>query len=199
MRNAYGNIAAPRDGYIWDDCVRRNVTVKSFGEFVHLDATHKNAASVPGLEGRISLSYQPWDLKIPDGKRADVFIQEFHDAEAGGALPSLSILRLGNDHTGGTNPIYPTPRAMIAENDLALGRVVEAISHGKSWSESAIFILEDDAQDGPDHVDAHRSPALVISPFSERRAGGQHPASTHVRYAAHDGTGASGVPPMSQG
>ncbi len=169
MRNAYGNIAAPLDGYIWDACVRRKVSVRSYGEFVHLDPEHRNTASVPGLEGRISLSYPPWDLKIPDEKRADVFIKEFHDDEANGTLPALSILRLGNDHTGGTSSIYPTPRAMIAENDLALGRIVEAISHGTSWNESAIFVLEDDAQNGPDHIDAHRSPAIVVSPFSRRR------------------------------
>jgi len=173
-RNAYGNVAAPLDGYIWDACVRKHVSVRSFGEFVHVDdehkAEHKNVASVPGLEGRFSLKYPPWDLKIPDGTRADVFIEEFHQLEASGELPSLSVIRLGNDHTGGTNPIYPTPRAMIAENDLALGRIVEAISHSASWKESAIFVLEDDAQNGPDHVDAHRSPALVISPFSKRHA-----------------------------
>jgi YVTN family beta-propeller protein len=167
-RNAYGNIAAPLDGYIWDDCVRKNVSVRSYGEFVHLDANHHNMASVPGLQGRISLDYAPWDLKIPDAQRADVFIRELHDEEANGTVPALSIIRLGNDHTGGTNPIYSTPRAMIAENDLALGRVVESIAHAKTWNESAIFVLEDDAQNGPDHVDAHRSPAIVVSPFSRR-------------------------------
>ncbi len=86
-----------------------------------------------------------------------------------GTLPRLSIIRLGNDHTAGTRPTAHTPRAMIAENDAALGRVVQAISTSAIWKESAIFILEDDAQNGPDHVDAHRSPALVISPFARRR------------------------------
>jgi len=85
-RNAYGNVAAPLDGYIWDACVRKKVSVRSFGEFVHVDAAHKNVASVPGLEGRISPNYPPWDLKIPDEKRADIFIEEFHQAEAGGTL-----------------------------------------------------------------------------------------------------------------
>jgi hypothetical protein len=84
-------------------------------------------------------------------------------------LPALSIVRLGNDHTSGTRPGTPTPRAMVAENDQALGRLVEIISHSKYWNESAIFVVEDDAQNGADHVDAHRSPALVVSPFSKRR------------------------------
>src|SRR5271167_1155763 len=84
-------------------------------------------------------------------------------------MPRLSILRLPNDHTSGTSLGKPTPRAYVADNDLALGRVVEAVSHGKFWKETAIFVLEDDAQDGPDHVDAHRSPALVVSPYTKRR------------------------------
>ncbi|HSB60463.1 MAG TPA: alkaline phosphatase family protein, partial [Vicinamibacteria bacterium] len=80
------------------------------------------------------------------------------------------ILRLGNDHTAGTRPGYPTPRAMVAENDLALGRMVEAVTKSRYWKESAIFAIEDDAQNGPDHVDAHRSVALVISPYTRRGA-----------------------------
>jgi len=120
---------------------------------------------VPGLEGRVSPTYAPWDLKVPDNKRVDAWLAEFRAFEANGQLPALSILRLGNDHTSGTRAGYPTPRAMIAENDQALGRIVETISKSKYWSESAIFVLEDDAQNGPDHVDAHRSPAFVASPF----------------------------------
>src|SRR4029077_8139814 len=87
-----------------------------------------------------------------------------------GGLPRLSILRLARDHTHGTRPDAATPRAMIAENDLALGRVVEAISKSRFWKESAIFVVEDDAQNGPDHVDAHRSVALVVSPYTRRHA-----------------------------
>src|SRR4029077_7956457 len=87
-----------------------------------------------------------------------------------GDLPALNILRLGNDHTSGTNPRFPTPTAMIAENDLALGRLVDIISKSRYWKDSAIFVLEDDAQNGPDHVDAHRSVAFVASPFARRGA-----------------------------
>jgi hypothetical protein len=127
-------------------------------------------ATVPGLKGLVHPNYPPYDLTIPDNKRVDVWLSEFREFEKNGKLPRLNIIRLGNDHTAGTRAGYPTPRAMIAENDVALGRVVEAISNSPYWKESAIFVLEDDAQNGPDHVDAHRSPAFVISPFIRRGA-----------------------------
>jgi YVTN family beta-propeller protein len=177
-RNAYGNAAAPLNGYIWDACVRNNVTVRSYGEFASWGpgATADRAAgkvtvvaSVPGLEGRVSPTFAPFDLEIPDNRRVDAWLTEFTAQDAGDRVPALSILRLGNDHTVGTRPGTPTPRAMVAENDLALGRVVEAISKSRVWKESAIFVVEDDAQNGPDHIDAHRSVALAVSPFSQRR------------------------------
>jgi len=178
MRNAYGNVTAPQNGYIWDAAVRHNVSVRNYGEFTHWDtgsAEERRAgrvralASVPGLEGRISPTFAPWDLTIRDNQRVDQWLREFRAFEENGALPALSIVRLGNDHTSGTRPGEGTPRAMVAENDLALGRFVEAVAHSKYWKDSAIFVLEDDAQNGPDHIDAHRSPLLVISPFSRRR------------------------------
>ncbi len=186
MRNAYGNVAAPADGYIWDACHRAGVSVRSYGEFVLApgESAPKDparppepkvshgpyVASVPGLEGFINADYPPFDLSIPDGRRVDVWLKEFREFEENGRLPGLSILRLGGDHTNYAKPGFPTPRAMIAENDLALGRVVEAISNSRYWKHSAIFILEDDAQNGPDHVDAHRSVALVASPYARRHA-----------------------------
>src|SRR5262249_52965730 len=113
-----------------------------------------------------------------------------------GGVPALSIVRLGNDHTNGTRPGMPTPRAMVAENDLALGHLVEAISSSAIWKESAIFVLEDDAQAGPDHVDAHRSPAFVISPFSKRRTVDTTMYSTSgIRRTLERSLG---LPPMSQ-
>ena len=190
MRNAYGNLDAPMNGYIWDACVRAGVTVRSYGEFVAIDAnavpstapgmgepvTVASAArrpvkaSVPGLVGRVHPRYPPFDLKIQDQQRADIWLEEFHTFEAAGTLPALSVIRLGNDHTNGTRAGSPTPRAMIADNDLALGRIVEAISKSKYWADSAVFVLEDDAQNGPDHVDAHRSPAFLASPYTLRGA-----------------------------
>lgn len=170
-RNPYGNLSAPPQGYIWDMAARAGVSVRSYGEFVRRDAgTGKVVATVPGLEGNAHPEYPPYDLSIADNARVDVWLKEFREFERTGALPRLSIIRLGNDHTAGTRPGAWTPRAMVADNDLALGRVIEAVSHSRFWHESAIFVLEDDAQNGPDHVDAHRAPALVISPFVRRHA-----------------------------
>ena len=171
QRNPYGNLSAPPQGYIWDMAVRAGVSVRSYGEFVNRDEkTGLVEASVPGLKGRFSPDYPPYNVDILDNTRVDAWLREFREYERTGDLPRLSIIRLGNDHTAGTRPGARTPRAMIAENDDALGRLVETISHSPYWKESAIFVLEDDAQNGPDHVDAHRSPALVISPFVKRRS-----------------------------
>ncbi|HEY6050425.1 MAG TPA: alkaline phosphatase family protein, partial [Thermoanaerobaculia bacterium] len=186
-RNPYGNVAAPAGGYIWDACNRAGVSVRSYGEFVHdphpavarktppvlgefRASRGPYAASVPGLEGRIAPLYPPFDLSIPDNQRIDAWLEEFRQFEKDGNLPRLSIVRLGGDHTEYARAGSPTPRAMIAENDLALGRLVEEISKSRYWKESAIFVLEDDAQNGPDHVDCHRSPAFVISPWTRRGA-----------------------------
>jgi DNA-binding beta-propeller fold protein YncE len=172
-RNPYGNVAAPQHGYLWDAATRAGVSVRSYGEFVLWEdeqAKKRVKATVPGLEGKFHPEYPPYDLDVPDSRRVDVWLQEFRRFEESGEPPRLSIIRLPADHTLGTRPGAPTPRAMIAENDLALGRVVEAISKSRFWKESAIFVVEDDAQNGPDHVDAHRSVALVASPYTRRNA-----------------------------
>jgi len=205
MRNAYGNVTAPMHGYIWDSCTRAGVSVRSYGEFTELGPAPEGGstaggrqavARVPGLVGHIHPTYPPWDLLIPDNRRVDVWLEEFHHFEQNGGLPQLNIIRLGGDHTSGTRAGYPTPRAMIAENDLATGRVVEAISSSVYWKESAIFILEDDAQNGPDHVDAHRSPAFVISPFAKRAAVDSTLYTTSGMLRTMELI--LGIPPMSQ-
>jgi YVTN family beta-propeller protein len=168
-RNAYGNLSAPADGYIWDFASRAGVSVRSYGEFARWEKRGAPVeATVPGLKGKVHPSYPPYDLSIPDNDRIDVWLEEFRQFEASGDLPRMNIIRLGNDHTSGTRPGALTPRSMVAENDVALGRLVEAISKSRFWNESAIFVLEDDAQNGPDHVDSHRSIALVVSPFARR-------------------------------
>ncbi|HSD67053.1 MAG TPA: alkaline phosphatase family protein [Vicinamibacteria bacterium] len=171
MRNAYGNLTAPARGYLWDFAARAGVSLRSYGEFAAWDAKGGPVrASVPGLEGKVHPSFPPFDLTIPDNDRVDVWLEEFRRFEKEGGLPRLNIVHLGGDHTAGTQPGERTPVAMVAENDVALGRMVEAISHSRYWPESAIFVLEDDAQNGPDHVDAHRSVLLLVSPWARRGA-----------------------------
>ncbi len=174
MRTPYGNIAAPAKGYIWDYCHRAGISVRSYGEFAEPDravtARRSYTARVPGLKGFIAEEYPPYDLDITDAARAEAWEREFRQYEANLSLPALSIIRLPNDHTRGMRPGALTPRAMVADNDAALGRIVSVISTSAYWKTSAIFVLEDDAQNGPDHVDAHRSVLLVASPFAKRRS-----------------------------
>ena len=125
---------------------------------------------VLGLRDIYHPRYPGFNTKITDQLRADEFLKEFAEFEKTGNLPQLIVLLLPQDHTNGTAPGYPTPRAFVADNDLALGRVVEAISSSKYWKQSAIFVTEDDAQNGLDHVDGHRTVGLVISPWTRRAA-----------------------------
>jgi hypothetical protein len=116
--------------------------------------------------------FPDFNTDYPDQLRADEFLREFDEfVKAKGTakeLPQFTLLYLPDDHTGGTRPGKPTPQASVADNDLALGRVVDAVSHSPYWDDTAIFVVEDDAQDGADHVDAHRSTALVISKYAPR-------------------------------
>src|SRR5262249_36279931 len=141
----------------------------SYGEFIDNGKTEKDPAMtrVKGLEGHFDPQFRGFDMDYPDQKRADRFLAELARFEKEGDMPRLTILRLPNDHTIGTRAGKPTPTAYVADNDLALGRVVEGISNSKFWKETAIFVVEDDAQNGSDHVDAHRTVALVISPYTQ--------------------------------
>ena len=119
--------------------------------------------------------------------RVKYWIDDLHTAEQSGELPRFTIMSLGENHTKGTSPGAHTPEACVGSNDLGLGRIVEAATHSKFWNEMAIFVIEDDAQNGPDHVDAHRTAGLVISPYCRRGAGGQH-ALHDGQHGAHDRT-----------
>jgi hypothetical protein len=165
-------IACPSSGYLWDRCREANVSYRSYGEFVENGPkpTDPCTARVKALEGHFDPHFRSFDLEYSDQRRADRFIEELKRFEAEGSMPQLLIVRLPNDHTAGAKRGAPTPLAYVADNDLALGRVVQAVSHSKFWPQTAIFVLEDDAQNGPDHVDAHRSPALVVSPYTKRGA-----------------------------
>jgi DNA-binding beta-propeller fold protein YncE len=165
----FDSIARGAGGYLWDRCAEAGVSYRSYGEWVE-DAKKVGEpakARVKALEGHFDPMFRGWDLDYPDVKRAEHFIAELQRFEHEGGFPSLTILRLPNDHTSGTKAGKPTPTAQVADNDLALGMVVEAISKSKFWKDTAIFVIEDDAQNGPDHVDAHRSVALVISPYTK--------------------------------
>lgn len=141
----------------------------------------RNVPTKPELVGHFDPKYPDFKTDYPDQLRADEFLNEFDafvrarkSGKSSAELPELVVLRLPNDHTAGTTPGMPAPTASVADNDLAVGRVVEAVSHSAYWDDTAILILEDDAQDGPDHVDAHRSLGLVISKYS--------PSSTQKSY-----------------
>jgi DNA-binding beta-propeller fold protein YncE len=168
IRNAFGNIAAPAQGYLWDSAKRAGVSVRSYGEFAFSRGGGPVAATVPGLDGFVNPEYPPFNLRIPDVRRIEIWRREFEQFEKDDTLPRLSIIRLGNDHTSGTTPGALSPRSLVADNDIALGQLVETISKSRYWKDSAIFVVEDDAQNGPDHVDAHRSVLLAISPFVRR-------------------------------
>ena len=133
----------------------------------------KNVATKPELEGHYDPLYPDFELAFPDQLRVEEFLTHFRkwvaDRQQGhDTMPDFVMLRLPNDHTAGTRPGMPTPRASVADNDLAVGRAVEAVSHSPYWDDTAFFILEDDAQDGADHVDAHRSTALIVSKYAPR-------------------------------
>ncbi len=162
--------AVPAGGYLWDRAKASGVTFRSYGEFTispKRDGT-PGKAKVPGLEGNIDPEYYSFDMDYPDVKRAARFISELQRFEKEGEMPRLQIVRLPNDHTSGASPGKPTPVAHVADNDLAFGQLVEAVSKSKFWAQTAIFVVEDDAQNGPDHVDAHRTIAFVISPYVRR-------------------------------
>ena len=168
-------IARPSGGYLWDKCAEAKVSYRAYGEWItngkrRPDGGFEDAkASVPALEGKFDPKFRGYDLDYPDVKRAERFISELNRFETAGEMPRMQVLRLPNDHTAGTKVGSPTVTAMVADNDLALGMVVEAVSKSKFWKETAIFVIEDDTQNGPDHVDAHRSVALVISPYTKRK------------------------------
>jgi YVTN family beta-propeller protein len=184
-------IAYPTKGFIWDYCQRAGLSYRSYGEF-----GHSGKATVPGLEGHVSPTYRGWDLGYKDVDREKSWEGEFDSLVAAGTVPRFNLLRMGNDHTSGAARGKPTPLAAVADNDLAVGRFVEHLSKSPIWRESVVFVLEDDAQNGPDHVDAHRSPALVVSAYTKRR---------HVEHTPYSTAGVLrtielilGLPPMSQ-
>jgi phospholipase C len=131
--------------------------------------TFQARSDVPSADKLLNRDFPPFDTEIPDQYRLDVFLRDFNKYVKNKDLPNLVVMTLCTDHTSGTSAGYPTPEAQVADNDLAVGRLVDAISHSPYWSSSAIFVVEDDPQAGVDHVDGHRSTAFVISPYTQHR------------------------------
>ena len=167
------DVAEPANGYLWNLAQRAGVSFRNFGEFViPADADRDEQmptgyrGNKPFLRAHTNQDFPSYDLKIRDQRRADVWLAEFAQWVQRGSMPRLQIMRLPNDHTSGGRADAPTPRAHVADNDLAFGRIIEALSRSPFWKNTAVFVLEDDAQNGPDHVDSHRSPLFVISPWT---------------------------------
>ncbi len=216
-------LAWASSGFIWDNALAHGKTFRNYGEWMMTNAGWKDAArkDKPGWvdfwedfktgAGKTQLASQPaieslrkhsnlatvgWDLNVPDVMRAAEFIRELKQFETTGDFPSLLILFLPNDHTGGTRGKAPTPAAQIADNDLALGQVVEALSHSKFWPETCLLAIEDDPQAGWDHVSGYRTTCYVASPYTKRR----QTISTQYNHASLMRTMELilGLPPMNQ-
>ena len=182
-------LAYASSGFLWDNALTHGKTFRDYGEFIKARITPSTAqwadlyADYQENVSRIKVEAHPtvYTLRdhfcptfvgfpgtVPDVYRAREFLKEFREFVMKGSLPNLIIMLLPNNHTSGTKPGLPTPRAMVADNDLALGRIVEAVTKSQFWSETAIFVTEDDPQAGLDHVDGHRTIAQVISPYTRR-------------------------------
>ncbi len=210
-------LAYASSGFIWDNVLRNGLTFRNYGEFVdavidpgkaqftdiYEDFIQKTGkvkiravANLEQLGPYLCPTYIGFPNTVPDVYRAGEFIRELKEFEKKGDFPNFIIMLLPNDHTSGTTPGMPTPRAAVADNDLALGQIVEAISHSKFWNETCIFVTEDDPQAGLDHVDGHRTVGMVISPYTKRN----QVVSTYYSQISMVRTMENilGIPPMNQ-
>jgi Phosphoesterase family len=179
-------------GFLWDNVLAHRKTIRNYGEAVlETDYTPKGTTwadmyrdfttgarkipvaitiNKPQIAPFTHPGYPYFPLTMPDVYRAEIFLEDFKRFELQGSMPHYITISLPADHTDGTRPGWPTPRAMVADNDLALGRIVECISNSKFWQKTCILVVEDDPQAGFDHVDAHRTVAFAISPYTKRKA-----------------------------
>jgi YVTN family beta-propeller protein len=184
-------IANPKRGFIWDYCKRAGVSYRTYGEFA--DDYKPN---IPVLKDHFCPYYTSWDESVRDTTRVGQWKRDFDSLIAVNALPRFNSLRLINDHTEGLRVGRPTPFAHVADNDLAVGMFVEYLSHSSVWKESVVFVVEDDAQNGADHVDAHRSTGYLFGPYVKRKF------VDHTMYSTSSFLRTMelilGLPPMSQ-
>jgi DNA-binding beta-propeller fold protein YncE len=184
-------VAFPKGGFIWDNCKRAGISYRTYGEFAD-----DNKANYETIEGHFCPNYSSWDMNYQDISREKDWQRDFDSLLQINQVPRFNTIRFGNDHTSGMAKGAYSPYASVADNDLAVGRFLEHLSHSKIWKESAVFILEDDAQNGADHVDAHRSIAFVVSPYVKRRY------VDHTMYSTTSMLRTMelilGLPPMSQ-
>jgi YVTN family beta-propeller protein len=155
----------PDEGYLWDNLARNGVSFRNFGFYMNNPSVVP--ASMPNLVGHTDLKYPGWDLFLTDQTRMERWLHVFQGYEQQGSMPTVQFVYLPSDHTYATTQHARKPSAYMADNDQAFGELVDAVSHSSFWPSTAIFAIEDDAQDGPDHVDAHRSTAYVISPYTQ--------------------------------
>ena len=217
-------LAWASSGFLWDNALAYGKSFRNFGEWMLSEADWRNKtgqrskprwvdfwedystgtnrtvlASRPGIASLRPFSPTNtvgWDLNVPDVMRAAEFIKALNQAETNGGLADLTLLFLPNDHTGGTRGRSPTPAAQVADNDLALGRIVDALSHSKFWPDTCLFAIEDDPQAGWDHVSGYRTTCYVVSPYTKRR----QTVSTQYNQLSllHTMELIVGLPPMNQ-
>lgn len=182
-------LAIAQGGTIWDAALAAKKSVRIYGEYAgrlaqpasarakHLtnwkqgasfDDAFQTVAPIAAMNAVLAKNYPAYTTAVPDVVRANLFLKDLAKWDSSGAMPNLTIIQLPSDHTNGTSPGASTPKAMVADNDLAVGLIVEALSRSKFWPKMAIFIVEDDAQNGVDHVDGHRTVALAVSPYIRR-------------------------------
>ncbi|MFC0457922.1 alkaline phosphatase family protein, partial [Arthrobacter liuii] len=168
--NNWTDNAGDGDNHTWTQWYQ-NTKAQEAGQPAAIPADQYHASTdVPSLSKILHPQFPGFQLQVPDQYRADVFLKDLKQAETDNNLPQLNVMTLPTDHTAGTDPSQPTPSAMVADNDLAVGRIIDGISHSKYGKDSAVFVMEDDSQGGVDHVDGHRQPALVWSPFAKKGA-----------------------------
>jgi YVTN family beta-propeller protein len=177
--------ALPPAGYIWSNAAMAGLAVRNYGfmvenkkEIAPVGGDQLDKINDPVLAKVTNRAYRGFDLNYKDADRARTFLGDLAEFEKSGNMPRLMVMRLPNDHTNGVSPGKLNPLANAADNDQAVGMIVEGISKSKFWASTAVFILEDDAQNGPDHVDSHRSPAYVISPYIRRHQVDSHMYNT---------------------